>query len=83
MSRFKVFVSTCRDVDTLYKAREKCIALDSPNKWSDFSEIKADNLEDAFQVFYKTDIFNEFIDNNSGEIFRYYLEDGAPVLYEQ
>lgn len=51
MSRFKVFVSTCRDVDTLYKAREKCIALDSPNKWSDFSEIEADNLEDAFQVF--------------------------------
>ena len=82
MEKFKIFVSTCKDVKTLNKAQMDCFALDLPNKWSDLYEVEAESLEDAFNFFYETEIFKSFINNNYGKIYNYYLEKGEPILFK-
>ncbi|MBR3439391.1 MAG: hypothetical protein IKH13_07825 [Clostridia bacterium] len=81
MGVFQVFVSTCKDTETLYKAQKDSLALDLPPKWSTLYEIEAESLTDAFQSFYKTSCYLDFINNNTGTFFNYYLLNGRPVLY--
>ena len=82
MIKYKVFVSTCSDVNMLDKEKKKCDALDLPKKWSKFDEIEAESLDDAFDNYCKTQKFNDFINCNYGEIHYFYLENGIPVLYK-
>lgn len=82
MNKYKAFVSTCKSVEELNKARIACHALELPKPWSDFCEVEAENLDDAFEQFYDTEQFREFADNHQGTFYGFYLENGAPTLYE-
>ena len=82
MELYKVFVSTCEDVKTMYKTKARCDALELPYKWSPLFETKADSLDDAFKALSESDIYKDFVNQNYGDVHFYYLVNGEPTFYK-
>ena len=64
-------------VEKLEEAKNRSIALDMPKPYSNFEIVEADSLSDACEAFTKTEAFKAFAENNTGELFFYYLDEKA------